>query len=182
MILSVDPGLNAIGWAWWYARPRLEKPLLAGVISVPAKMIKKTAETWHDRIGNILYYLDHRLDTDAEKMTRLVVEWPEFRDGAVGRAAAARGNLTQLAFCCGALYTVAVAKGATFELLAVSKWKGQLPKEVVEKRIKRAIGDCDQEGSPFKSHAWDAVGIGLVAKGYKMNDADVFGKGAVCRK
>lgn len=47
------------------------------------------------------------------------------------------------------------------KLVKPSEWKGQLPKPVAERRIRKIIGEEVAAELGIRSHAWDAVGIGL---------------------
>lgn len=178
VLVSVDVGMNALGWAaWLYANEREPvAPTGAGVIKVPNAILKSTKldEQW---ILRFEWLMDRfRVDVyDEYKPRRLALEWPEFRaSSAMGHAAASRGNLTQLAFAAGAHACMAwMARrdgaGCKVILLPVSTWKGMLPKDVVTARIHAAIGKSASLTGEFSSHAIDAVGIGLFAQGHKLD-------------
>ncbi len=53
------------------------------------------------------------------------------------------------------------------KLVPVNAWKGQLSKELVIDRIADVMGPVWMKvsGSQFRTHEWDALGIGLWAKG-----------------
>lgn len=172
-------GLAMWRWAEPY-RGKLEPPLTAWVEELPAKL--RVDPDWHRKIEALLAAVRTKL---AQKLGPLnprafFVEWPQIRSGAVGHAAAVRGDVSALAYCCGAMCEMMRALGPRTEcaLLPVSEWKGQLPKAVVNKRIARAIGTEDKCGESFDSHAWDAVGVGLVGKGYRLDDPAHFGRKA----
>lgn len=177
-MISVDIGLNALGWASWdWSRGKRKKfigPLSAGVITVPTKLRQAHPqhEDWWERLRWLMGEFSYVMDTNDVK--KVALEYPEFRGAsAMGLAAAARSDLTGLAMCAGAHAQQAWAMGIDAQLVTVTAWKGSLPKKIVEKRIANAIGSSAEDGSEFKTHAWDAVGIGLYAKGYPM-DADEF--------
>lgn len=97
------------------------------------------------------------------------MEWPEVMGGAKGHAAAARGDVSRLAYCCGAI--AALCDQLTkIHLIPVTTWKGQLKKEIVTVRLMRLIGDKDKVGFKIETHAWDAIGVGLYVRGLKLND------------
>jgi hypothetical protein len=50
-------------------------------------------------------------------------------------------------------------------LVKPSEWKGQLPKSVVERRLRVTLGNSVCRDLGIESHAWDAIGIGLWARG-----------------
>lgn len=190
--VSIDTGFVALGYAIWETDGFMldrradddapEEPVEAGVITVPGR-IKKSIDkldrtSWIAVARWITDEFDERVLEDEDyEVTHIAMEWPEFRGGtAVGHAAATRDDLTKLALCAGVHSLQAWHYGAEAVLVPVSTWKGMLPKDVVERRIKRAIGDCDQYGQEFRSHAWDAVGIGLHCLGFHM-DHPCFAKG-----
>ena len=172
--VSIDVGLNALGFAVWRnsSWARLEAPLWADVISVPGKLKEATARgvEWIRR----LVYLTCRLEQDVLSeytLQTMYMEWPQFHGTAVGLAVAARGNLSQLACAAGFHAWQAESLGAEAVLVPVSTWKGMLKKDIVEVRIHRAIGNVDARNHEFKSHAVDAVGIGLVMKGFPFTSS-----------
>ena len=172
--VSVDPGVNALGWALWDTSEWFElvAPLSCGVIQCGRRRLMD----WEEKVRA----LSKQFVCDVwsqHSLARLDVEMPEHRSGPVGAAAAGRGDVAALAFAVGVLAQMAYADGAAFMPWPVSRWKGQLPKDVVERRIERAIGLRACDDSKIMSHAVDAVGVGLVAKGFDFADADTFGTG-----
>lgn len=192
-MLSVDPGVNALGLALWRwsakRRKKLEPPVRAWVDQLPSSVLKNEPD-WHVKMTRMLDIVHQSIIKnclqDRLRITALFIEWPEIRSGSVGHAAAVRGDVSALAYCCGAMCEMAVERAmcemlmepfrVRSKLLAVSEWKGQLPKEVVNKRITRAIGGKDRSGNRFSTHAWDAVGIGLIGKGFALDDPKHFGR------
>jgi hypothetical protein len=90
--------------------------------------------------------------------SRVVIEYPAFMPGtAGGMMVAARGDLVKLTILVGYLSSAFHWQGV--QLIPVHKWKGQLPKRIVEQRITAVLR------SPLvktlKKDEWDAVGIGL---------------------
>lgn len=102
----------------------------------------------------------------SDNLLTVYVEWPTFFDSGVGHAVARRGDLGKLTFgagyICGAL---GECFGCQTVPVTVNEWKGQLPKAVVTERIKHLLGKNKCQRLGITSHAWDAVGIGLYAKG-----------------
>lgn len=180
-MLSVDPGVNAVGLALWRwggtRRKKLEPPVRAWVDKLPSSVLRRETD-WHVKMTRMLEIVRESIYTnmvrDRLRITAVFVEWPEIRSGSVGHAAAVRGDVSALAYCCGAMCEM--FPDVRCKLLAVSEWKGQLPKEVVNKRITRAIGSKDRSGNAFETHAWDAVGVGLVGKGFALDDFKHFGR------
>lgn len=91
-------------------------------------------------------------------------EWPALHeDSEGGRKTARTGSLVKLAASVGTVMEISRQFGAKFMPVPVMEWKGQMSKEAVKHRIIKRLGAsaCGE----FKSHAWDAVGIGLHKKG-----------------
>jgi hypothetical protein len=175
-LVAVDTGLTALGWALWMpGERRVSPPQAAGVVEGDAR-----GRPWWERAESIA----RRLADDVLRVRAWskhpptapvvqVVEWPEFRGGsAVGQAAAAEESLQKLAYMCGTYAGQGRLHGWRTVPVAVSEWKGQLPKGAVERRVRRAVGGQSRDGTRFSSHAWDAVGIGLVARGWDINNAE----------
>lgn len=90
--------------------------------------------------------------------TQVVVEWPRFFGSAKGRTAADKGDLGKLYLSASSIFCEAIRFGASAELIDVNQWKGQLNKAAVIYHIRRRLEVSD---TYFKSHEWDAVGLGL---------------------
>ena len=175
-IVAVDVGVNGMGWAKWLdCRDRtLRRPDLVGTFSIARDLGKKYLDLpFAERSDLVMHnYVTSAFGNTGGFPAVQVLEWPEFRAGSeVGHAAAARDSLSMLAFMCGQHCRLGTSADCDNVLVPVSKWKGTLPKEVVEKRLRRAIGDRAADGFEIESHAWDAVGIGLYWFGHGINDA-----------
>ncbi len=177
LLVAIDTGTVALGVALFDDSPgqreRLGPPLWAEVFTA------RKADDWMPRLawlhGQVEALVDRFVDLGWNPR-RYALEWPEFRASAVGIAAAATSSLGQLAAACGWHSCAAVERYAEPVLVPVSKWKGSLPKKVVTARITGAIGLTDQDGTIIQSHAIDAVGVGLFAKGYPMSHQAFCGK------
>lgn len=101
----------------------------------------------------------------------IYIEWPSFFGGSArGYASAARDDIVKLSIATG--YIIAWLEkcrgGRPGEIIPVPvrNWKGQLPKDVVIQRIKKLLGTAACYRLGVKTHAYDAIGIGLYAKGH----------------
>jgi len=146
--LAIDPGLN-FGWAYWG-----EDMLVPSRVGL--ERTKGKGDNWEERslmAANKLHNLliDSWLDEDT--LDRVVCEWPDF----VG--VTSKGGVGKLHCLIGMFARTVDARGIPFQRIPVREWKGQLPKEVVNKRIEQRLGKpfCKQ----LKADMWDAVGIGL---------------------
>jgi hypothetical protein len=104
-----------------------------------------------------------RFWTEKPGIHLVYFEEPVFFTDGGSTAVAASGSLVKLSMATGAMAQVAWGKGAEVKMAPVVQWKGQLPKKVVNKRICKLL-KCSSRA--YTSHAWDAVGIGLWAKGF----------------
>ncbi len=165
-VVTLDPGIDCGFAVWqgetWYTGTL---PVYAGVIKTDARSSWLTRfEGGLERLGDIF--------EDWFPLTYVVCEWPQFYNTAKGAAVAGRDDLGKLYAWVGGAITVAHRESANFVPVNVAQWKGQLSKRVVCDRIEQTLGagGVREIGlSPRKkgegSHDWDAVGIGLWAKG-----------------
>jgi hypothetical protein len=177
-LLAVDPGINGTGWALWKSLPRDGKPTTApdhvGVLQKRHGSYVETANWITDElyvVTGIARWMCavHRscvCGCGPQPSIRVTCEFPEFQTSASRSMGWMRGDLQKLTYlvgCIGHMTYMLTTKntGSMFEPVPVSQWKGQLPKAVVESRIRDSLGAtaCNRLG--IKTHAWDAVGIGL---------------------
>lgn len=154
-LLAVDPGI-ALGWAYW---PKNRKyPTRCGIIK-PHNRSKDffldTHSTIH-QLSNVILEL---------KPGIIACEWPAHFSSAGGEVAAGSGSIVKLAFNVGQIALAADACECEFFPIAVNKWKGNLKKRIVEKRIRKILPESRLEYLEPESHTWDAIGIGLYVRG-----------------
>ncbi len=145
--LTIDPGISGTGYALWTDQWHF---LHAGILEAPSNL------SWEEKAGNIA----QQLDTLAwrRKAWKIFIEYPQFMQSKGGLVTARSGALVKLSWFVGVLSGVLTDKEV--ELVTVREWKGQLPKNLVVKRINRIM-----PGNHLKSHMFDAVGIGLYKQG-----------------
>lgn len=143
-ILTIDPGISGTGWAVF--SKQFVTPIAHGIIYPKEKEISK-------KFNYIVSYL--QLIVKKMGVRQVYIEFPSYFQSAGGRVTAASGALVKLSNLVGAIMFALEAKP-----IKVAQWKGQLPKEVVIKRIKKILPNCKA-----KSHDWDAIGIGLYVLG-----------------
>lgn len=148
-MLAVDPGFGGTGFAVFRGR----KLTRCGVLHPPR------AET----IVTRAHYLADAVATEValSRSDTVLCEWPSFFDTAGGHLTARSGALGKLFFLVGTLHGRCATMGVTFRLVPVALWKGQLPKPVVIRRIRRVLGAERCKELHIHHDAWDAVGIGL---------------------
>ncbi len=158
-MLCVDPGLRGCGVAEFEA----------GVLK-RAAYVKNSATLGRG-------YAEHRAMADAlyawyEKMPPVpmpdlvVVEFPRIYPGSAQQ----KGDLNDLidVACVGS--AIASMTTSKVESIYPADWKGQVPKDVMTERIKRALDDEEKSraekcAASLSHNMWDSAGIGL----YKLN-------------
>lgn len=143
--MSIDPGLNGTGWAIFNGKKLEDQGVLTFRDNLP----------WEERAQ--MYGASIRSLHISYGVNQIFCEYPAFFDSAGGTMVAKKGDLLKLTYVVG-LFGGMVCP-TPFHLIPVHVWKGQLPKEVVNKRIKAILGE--KKCVNIKTHAWDAVGIGL---------------------
>jgi hypothetical protein len=96
-------------------------------------------------------------------VTKVYCEMPPFI-----QTSAQSGAQAKLMHSCGVIAGLCIALGkkpCAFEYVNVNDWKGNLPKEVVMKRIVKIFNDHRLTCPPYAKDEWDAVGIGFYLKG-----------------
>jgi len=164
-MLSIDPGTQSMGWAFWDTGSRdlaCRPPDATGLI-IPWRDPHNT--DWWDRAVEQANGLLYKIPIPAKRLD-VYCEMPVFFAGTVGgMAAAGTGSLQKLCFQVGCV--AQAVRGLScfrhFYPVLVNEWKGQLPKEVVIQRIKKLLGE--KACKDYRKDMWDAVGIGLWARG-----------------
>lgn len=146
--LTVDPGLNGTGWAHW-RNQHLQEVGIINAASARGSVVDRSRD-----IGG-------RVAALAVERYAVVVacEWPAFHGSVAGEMVAKRGDLVKLTFLVGVIAGMVAPK--PFMPVEINRWKGQLPKTVVLDRVCDILGEGTMELLGVRSHAVDAVGIGL---------------------
>lgn len=154
-LYSIDPGLDGTGWAEWTQK---KYPDRVGVISKPRPDLD-LAERCHIISSELRHVIRER--GGCTRQVRVVLEMPINMSGSAAGVAAQAGSIYKLTFLVG--YIAGSLYPCVVETVSPMEWKGQLPKDVVARRIQNTLGEdvCVELG--IKTHAWDAVGIGLWA-------------------
>lgn len=102
---------------------------------------------------------------DVYKPRTVHIEGVEFWAGSLKSVTAAkRQNLSKLAYLVGGYGNEARRRGIPVFLPPASEWKGQMPNDVLERKIHR----FNQTRYPSE-HILNAVGIGFSVMGYLLN-------------
>lgn len=136
--VTIDPGISGTGVAFFY-----------GKNLITWGTYRSSRLSWE----KCAYDLAQRIFWGYEgKVDKAFCEWPTGRFSSdAGLAAHNSDAILKLSFLIGNLN---YAFGG-IELIKVQTWKGQLPKELTQKRAEKFF-----KKTGFKSHAADAVGIG----------------------
>lgn len=157
-LVTIDPGLGGTGWALWTSRAM---PDAVGVVRDVTKD-ESLANRCAELSGKLLVALEHENRLVHRPDTYVFLEMPQHMANVKGIAAQA-GSVYKLTFLVGYL----AARFCKCQVVVVTpgEWKGQLPKDVVQRRVTRILGWDTVEDLNIQSHAWDAVGLGLWAMG-----------------
>jgi hypothetical protein len=156
VILTIDPGITGTGVIAWNA-DKFKNP---EKLSFDAALFNASAKEWEIATQQIANALHRWTQCSLYKVKTIYVEFPQAFQSALGQAAINRGDIFKLVFLIGCIRGVLIF--SEFVPVRVIDWKGQLPKEEVERRCKRIIPEKDWVKT---THLWDAVGIGLYLKG-----------------
>jgi len=171
--VTIDPGQN-IGVAFWVSGERFKRLTLP----VQTCVLTSKASDWDSRCDDVLSSLQNLPQALDCVVYNTWIEFPQFMETSGGRASARRGDLVKLVYMCGRIHQMAhAAWRSEVHMAKVSEWKGQMPKAAVNNRILRVYAEkygsksqarreLESVGaSPDQSHDWDAIGLGLWAKG-----------------
>lgn len=156
MLLSVDPGLHGCGVAAWHISPTI--PLSW------AGYVKNPGTKWHAMVGAVDEEIRRRF---GFLPNHLVIELPQVY--VRSRSKGDPNDLIMLAGLVGAfVYNFDSRDG--HKLYKPAEWKGQVPKDIMETRIKGRLSEAELHAVelPARSLAhnvWDAVGLGLAHLG-----------------
>lgn len=156
-ILFVDPGLCGTGWAIF---PKVNT--VGSEFDPPSKwgVLKRTSGEEWEKASRSLCTLFRSL-MSVWNPTYVVFEFPQMWVDEISYTSISRGDLFKLVYLIGGMSEICHEKNVKGVVLVnPNRWKGQLPKEVVIKRIneKWKLGD-------IPDHAGDAIGMGLASQG-----------------
>jgi len=157
--IFLDPGTKHTGGAVW--EPETWK---APGPRPPDKTFLWTQRKhdWQERAEEQAHNLNELLEQVRCRAT-VHCELPAFFGTGGGEVVASSGALVKLSMLAGAFLATAALNDAKFEPIPVRDWKGQLPKNIVEQRIKEFLGETACRS--YVKDVWDAVGIGLFVRG-----------------
>lgn len=156
-VLSVDPGFGGTGLVYWSGG----KPSAARVVKPSTKEVDLVERAWHiASVTNNFFFTCREMEehTGAWQAPCVVIEYPEYQEGLRGQVSSQTGGVIKLSFLIGVL-VASFPRHFVIKLVPVRDWKGQLPKDVVMRRMQHIYGKTCRT-IDIKSHAWDALGLG----------------------
>lgn len=154
--VSVDPGLSGTGVVYW----RKGFPHTSQVLLPPQYITRNDVKPGEDDVVARARWLASMIVMSAgfEPYT-MIVEFPEFQAGATRQMGWKTGSLQRLTFLVGVMVGYLPANWRII-MPTPSQWKGQLPKDVVQRRMIAKYGKQKCDALRVRTHAWDALGIG----------------------
>jgi hypothetical protein len=148
-LMSIDPSINNVGMAIW----ELPNGLMMYKLLHP-KVNARNNE--YDKSLSILDQLKEWIQTYS--VNRMILEIPEHW-AVAGFEARENGSIAKLMLVVGLIYSL---KPTLDELRIVKprEWKGQLPKQVMENRLRDDYLAIDIDLAALNPNVVDAIGIG----------------------
>lgn len=165
-VMFVDPGLQGTGWAFFnritaYRPPQVRRDAYVdGVGYEDSGVYFCKGRQWEGRSADICAWFRGVINAYSPRI--VVIEMPSAWSGsAISMSSVASGDLFKLTYLVGGLGQVVIDCGCRLPvLIKPAEWKGQLPKNVVIKRIRARIPRLKPS-----DHEADAIGMGLSAQG-----------------
>jgi hypothetical protein len=165
-LLAIDPGLNSMGWAFWsenrvahIARTNEDRPpSQVGLIKAPRKFELVPRALWIakelERATMVLGTMGGPIGVQS---LDIVSEYPAWHGDQV-RLGWAAGDMQKVVLLVGVLAGY-LSQAHSFTPVTPAEWKGQLPKDVVIRRLIKRFGVGATRD--YEKDMWDAIGIGL---------------------
>ena len=154
-LISIDPSINNVGIAIW------ELPKLGYLINglMMHKLVHPKVGQRSNEYDKSLSVLDQIKELIQEyEVNRMILEVPEHW-AVAGFEARETGSIAKLMLVVGLIYSL---KHELDELKIVKprEWKGQLPKQVMENRLREDYNDIGVDLAALNPNVVDAIGIG----------------------
>ena len=154
--MTIDPGVTGTGIAIWNSYkgiPCNKIPIFTNSIIIRGK------ESWRKKIEDYTQVICSYMNLYSP-CNHIYIEEPIFMESAKGLASARSDSLEKLISCASYFAGYFSAVNRKVEFVRIIDWKGTMPKDVTERRIRKVI-ENDNICEGIHNHAWDAVGIGL---------------------
>lgn len=151
-VISIDPGITGTGLAIWDYPTKTIKH--TEVITVPSRDNKIS---WEIRSELVLRQCWSVFESYRPQI--IYCERPTyFATTEKGLKSAGDKAFEKLVFFTGSLWGLAITQNIMWNFIEIQDWKGQMSKEIVIARLDKKFPN-----NTFKTHVYDAVGIGLFA-------------------
>lgn len=145
--VAVDPGISGTGVAVF------RRGTLLDAWNIYPRKEHGYNGSWPERCSQIVTAI--HTQNIARRFRKVYIEWPSQFTGLKGLAAANSNDILKLACLIGRLAEYFIREHrAQVVLVPVQTWKGNLPKDVMKRRVEKFFG------KNITSHAADAAGIG----------------------
>ena len=153
-LIAVDAGLKSAGWAVFGD----------GMLPVDSGLVHPNRECRDEDVVTRAINVGQQIGAIARLRVcrEAIIEMPVY----YGQGDKNAGSIFKLCVCIGAIAVALNEAGAVVETVEVPEWKGQLPKDVVIRRIKAILPAYLVDDLKLEKDMWDAVGIGLWKRGY----------------
>ena len=157
----IDPSIVSMGWAFWnYEDYQSKNPPTATGLIKPDGCWKNWLSRSYNQVDKLEQIIDAMQEYKGDHNWMVFCEAPQFMEFHRGLTAARSGSLVKLSHLVGEIHYMCKSSiGGNFKLISIPEWKGQLPKSVVNYRIRSILGK--ENCKKFHTDIWDAVGMGL---------------------
>ena len=152
MILAIDPSINSCGTAVFNEDDK--KLVFYKLIKSVDTSDSKDVFGYASKAKQIVLQLQH-LVINKYSINKIILEVPEYWR-IEGFAARESGSISKLTFICGMIYNI--NDDIEYTLYVPRMWKKQLPKEVVNNRLRKVYTNIDIAHTDH--NVVDAIGIG----------------------
>lgn len=153
-LMSVDPSINNLGVAVWEIHSILKQSKLVMYKLVHPE--RHCRENEFEKSWSMLTQLKQWKQTYG--VNRVICEVPE-QWAVAGFQARETGSMTKLMFVCGLLYSMR-GEVEEYKLVTPREWKGQIPKRVMENRLREDYLKIGVDLAKIDDNVMDAIGIG----------------------
>lgn len=141
LVLAIDPGLHKMGLAYFNARSH--------------KLLKTELIESSGNLDHALARVQSKLKTHEGIMTVVIEEPQQFMSSKKGTAASNSGSVMKLLALVYSIRQMSKMMARKVILAPVVKWKGQVPKEVMARRLAKYYDLSGKNPDEI-----DAIGIG----------------------
>lgn len=162
-MITVDPGLCCGIVCWIHGNPWRTTTI------THSRKCKGFFAKADDMIFRLQEYL--RAPANFFSADEIHLEWPAVYPSPGGQTAARSGSIVKLAYITGRIAETFKSVSSNLLYIDVRKWKGQVPKTIMNRRVQRVLeAEGIRSDIGKNSHELDALGIGLWVLGKLDNN------------